>query len=83
MTDEVVHLDATEEEGKVIAQANSQVDPKTHKLKGNQVECRTREEESILAAAKDVDLIDVSPVQIWSVTTALIRSSATTTPTGR
>src|SRR5918999_2696 len=72
VTDEIVHLDATEEEGKVIAQANSEVDRKTHKLKGNQVECRTREEESILAAAKDVDLIDVSPVQIWSVTTALI-----------
>ena len=28
--------------------------------------------ELVLAAPKDVDLMDVSPNQIWSVTTALI-----------
>ena len=72
VTDEVVHLDATQEEDKVIAQANAEVDEKTGKLKGPGVECRTREEESVLAPPKDVDLMDVSPVQIWSVTTALI-----------
>ncbi|MGH2796716.1 MAG: DNA-directed RNA polymerase subunit beta [Thermoleophilaceae bacterium] len=72
VTDEVVHLDATQEEDKVIAQANAEIDHKSSKLKGPAVECRTREDESVLAPPKDVDLMDVSPVQIWSVTTALI-----------
>ncbi len=72
VTDEIVHLDATQEEDKVIAQANAEFDEKSGKLKGPGVECRTREEESILAPPKSVDLMDVSPVQIWSVTTALI-----------
>src|SRR5687768_12165646 len=72
VTDEIVHLDATQEEDKVIAQANAEFDEKSGKLKGPGVECRTREEESVLAAPKDVDLMDVSPVQIWSVATALI-----------
>ncbi|MGH2824752.1 MAG: DNA-directed RNA polymerase subunit beta, partial [Thermoleophilaceae bacterium] len=72
VTDEVVHLDATQEEDKVIAQANAEIDQKSSKLKGPAVECRTREDESVLAPPKDVDLMDVSPVQIWSVTTALI-----------
>ena len=69
VTDEIVHLDATQEEDKVIAQANAEFDEKSGKLKGPGVECRTREEESILAPPKSVDLMDVSPVQIWSVTT--------------
>jgi DNA-directed RNA polymerase subunit beta len=72
VTDEIVHLDATQEEDKVIAQANAEFDGKSGKLKGPGVECRTREEESVLAPPKSVDLMDVSPVQIWSVTTALI-----------
>ena len=72
VTDEVVHLDATQEEDRVIAQANAELDPKTNKLKGSQVSCRTREGEYILAAPKEVDLMDVSPNQIWSVATALI-----------
>ncbi|MGH2780778.1 MAG: DNA-directed RNA polymerase subunit beta, partial [Thermoleophilaceae bacterium] len=72
VTDEIVHLDATQEEDKVIAQANAELDPKTSKLKGPAVECRTREDESVLASPKDVHLMDVSPVQIWSVATALI-----------
>ena len=32
VTDEIVHLDATQEEEKVIAQANAEIDPKTGKL---------------------------------------------------
>jgi DNA-directed RNA polymerase subunit beta len=72
VTDEIVHLDATQEEDKVIAQANAEFDEKSGKLKGPGVECRTREEESVLAPPKTVDLMDVSPVQIWSVATALI-----------
>ena len=42
MTNEIVHLDATQEEDKVIAQANAGIDEKTNKLKGPAVECRTR-----------------------------------------
>ena len=72
VTDEVVHLDATQEEDRVIAQANAELDPETNKLKGPQVTCRTREGEYILAGPKEVDLMDVSPNQIWSVATALI-----------
>ncbi|MBX5470229.1 MAG: DNA-directed RNA polymerase subunit beta [Thermoleophilaceae bacterium] len=72
VTDKIVHLDANEEESKVIAQANAELDQKTGKLKGPQVTCRSRDGEFIVAAPKDVDLMDVSPEQIWSVTTALI-----------
>jgi DNA-directed RNA polymerase subunit beta len=71
VTDKVVHLDANQEEDMVIAQANSELDQKTGKLKGT-IECRTPDGELVLAAPKDVDLMDVSPNQIWSVTTALI-----------
>ena len=41
------------------------------KLKGT-IECRTPDGELVLASPKDVDLMDVSPNQIWSVATALI-----------
>ena len=72
VTDKVVHLDATQEEDHVIAQANAEIDPKTNKLRGPQVTCRTREGEYILASPKEVELMDVSPNQIWSVATTLI-----------
>jgi DNA-directed RNA polymerase subunit beta len=72
VTDEIVHLDANQEEEKVIAQANAELDLKTGKLKGPHVTCRSRDGELTLAAPKDVDLMDVSPNQIWSVATALI-----------
>ncbi|MGN6254607.1 MAG: DNA-directed RNA polymerase subunit beta, partial [Solirubrobacterales bacterium] len=64
--------DATQEEDMVIAQANSEVDPKTSKLKGPSVLVRAGEQEYATATPKEVDLMDVSPSQIWSVTTALI-----------
>ncbi len=72
VTDEIIHLDATQEEEKIIAQANAEVDPKTNKLKGPGVFCRAREGEVVSASPKEVDLMDVSPTQIWSVATALI-----------
>src|SRR5205814_3793186 len=37
VTDKIVHLDANEEEEKVIAQANAEIDQKTGKLKGTGV----------------------------------------------
>jgi DNA-directed RNA polymerase subunit beta len=71
VTKQIVWLDATQEEEHVIAQANAEVDPKTHKLKG-QVLCRSRDGEVVTAAPRQVELMDVSPTQIWSVATALI-----------
>jgi len=72
VTKKVVHLDATQEEDHVIAQANAEVDPKSGKLKGPQVQCRSRDGEYVVVAPREVDLMDVSPTQIWSVATALI-----------
>ncbi|HUB09412.1 MAG TPA: DNA-directed RNA polymerase subunit beta, partial [Myxococcales bacterium] len=72
VSDEVVHLDATQEEEQLIAQANTPVDEKTGKLKGGEILCRTQAGQYVTVGPKDVDLIDVSPEQIWSVTTAMI-----------
>jgi DNA-directed RNA polymerase subunit beta len=72
LTDEVRHLDATQEEELVIAQANTPIDPKTGKLKGTEILCRTQAGQYVTVGPKDVDLVDVSPEQIWSVATAMI-----------
>jgi DNA-directed RNA polymerase subunit beta len=72
VTDEIVHLDATQEEDKVIAQANTPVDPKTGKLLGDEVLCRTQAGQYVTVPPEEVDLVDVSPEQIWSVATAMI-----------
>ncbi len=72
VTNQVVHLDATQEEERVIAQANAEIDPKTNRLKGSRVLCRSRDGEVVAVSPKQVDLMDVSPTQIWSVATALI-----------
>jgi DNA-directed RNA polymerase subunit beta len=72
VTDEIVRLDATEEEDKIIAQANTPLDEKTGKLKSADVLCRTQAGQYVTVKPKDVDLMDVSPDQIWSVATAMI-----------
>ena len=72
VTKQIVHLDATQEEEKVIAQANADVDPKTGKFRGKEVLCRVGEGEVKLVAPREVEYMDVSPTQIWSVATALI-----------
>jgi len=72
VSDKLVHLDATQEEEQVIAQANTPIDPKTGKLKGPDVLCRTLAGQYVTVKPKDVDLMDVSPEQIWSVATAMI-----------
>ncbi len=71
VTDEILHLDATQEEEKLIAQANTPVDS-SGKITVEEVVCRTQAGHYVTAAPKEVDLIDVSPEQIWSVTTAMI-----------
>jgi DNA-directed RNA polymerase subunit beta len=72
VTEKVVRLDATQEEELVIAQANTPVDPKTGKLKGAEILCRTQAGQYVTVGPKEVDLVDVSPEQIWSVATAMI-----------
>jgi DNA-directed RNA polymerase subunit beta len=72
VTNKIVHLDATQEEEKTIAQANAEIDPKTKRLRGPQVMCRSADGEVVVVPPKQVDLMDVSPTQIWSVATALI-----------
>ncbi|HJZ62623.1 MAG TPA: hypothetical protein VKD47_10765, partial [Miltoncostaeaceae bacterium] len=66
VTDEVVPLDATQEEHKIIAQANADVDAKGRLI--GPVLCR-RGGEPIMADPKDVDYMDLSPEQIVSVAT--------------
>src|SRR5204863_6905744 len=72
VSDEVVHLDATQEEERIIAQANTPIDPKTGRLKGSEILCRTLAGQYVTVGPKEVDLVDVSPEQIWSVATAMI-----------
>ncbi len=72
VTDKIVHLDATQEEEQIIAQANTPVDAKTGRLKGPEILCRTQAGQYVTVGPKDVDLVDVSPEQIWSVATAMI-----------
>jgi len=69
VTEEVVRLDATQEELKVIAQANAEIDSKG-RLEGP-VLCR-KGGQPIVAEPSEVDYMDVSPEQMVSVATALI-----------
>ncbi|MDP9401581.1 MAG: DNA-directed RNA polymerase subunit beta, partial [Actinomycetota bacterium] len=71
VTDEVVHLDATQEEQHLIAQSNTPVG-EDGALEGEAVLCRTQAGQYVEAAPAEVDLMDVSPEQIWSVATAMI-----------
>ncbi|MGI9538953.1 MAG: DNA-directed RNA polymerase subunit beta [Miltoncostaeaceae bacterium] len=65
----VERIDATQEEHKVIAQANAETDSKGVLV--GPVLCR-KGGEPVLAEPEDVDYMDVSPEQIVSVATALI-----------
>ena len=71
ITDEIVRIDATEEQERLIAQATEPVD-KDGNLTGDSILCRTQAGQYVYVAPDEVDLIDVSPQQIWSVATAMI-----------
>ena len=71
ITGEVVHYDATQEEELKIAQANHPVDD-DGRLLGDEAVCRTLAGQYVTVSPSDVDLMDVSPEQIWSVATAMI-----------
>jgi DNA-directed RNA polymerase subunit beta len=71
ITGEVVRFDATQEEELKIAQANHPVD-ENGRLLGDEAVCRTLAGQYVTVAPSEVDLMDVSPEQIWSVATAMI-----------
>ena len=71
ITEEILHLDATEEQERLIAQANEPLD-ENGGLTGDSILCRTLAGQYVYVEPTEVDLIDVSPEQIWSVTTAMI-----------
>ncbi len=68
--DEVVYLPADEEDKFVVAQANSPMDDK-FQLLGERIECRVSED-YLMEPPERVDYMDVAPIQIVSVSTALI-----------
>jgi DNA-directed RNA polymerase subunit beta len=70
-TDEIVHLDATQDEEKLVAQATAEIGP-DGRLAGDDIVCRTQSGQYVTARPDEVDLMDVSPQQIWSVATAMI-----------
>ena len=59
VTDEVLHLDATQEEERLIAQANHPVDG-SGKLQGDEVVCRTLAGQYVTVEPKNVDLMDAA-----------------------
>jgi DNA-directed RNA polymerase subunit beta len=70
--DEIVYLDASEEEKATIAQANEPIDEKTGKFANPSVLCRGPGGEPVTVPPSEVDYMDVNPAQIVSVATALI-----------
>ncbi|RNL81048.1 DNA-directed RNA polymerase subunit beta [Nocardioides marmorisolisilvae] len=71
VTGEIQYLTADEEDSKVIAQANAQLDDKGNFVTEN-VLVRTRGGETVDIARDQVDFMDVSPRQMVSIATALI-----------
>jgi len=70
VTKEIVYLTADEEEQYVIAQANAPLDEEGHFLR-KRVNARYRGE-ILEVPAENVDFMDVSPKQVWSVAASLI-----------
>ncbi|MDX2110911.1 MAG: DNA-directed RNA polymerase subunit beta [Verrucomicrobiota bacterium] len=69
VSDEVVYLDANQEEGMMIAQANSEVDDKGH-LKGR-ITAR-RGDDTLEVEPTECHFMDVSPKQLVSIAAGLI-----------
>ena len=70
VTDKVQYLSAIEEHNFLIAQANAEVN-KNGKFVNDLVSCRHKNEFT-LAAAADIDFIDVGPAQIVSVAASIV-----------
>ena len=72
VTDEIIYLDAAEEEKLTIAQANEAVDERTGKFVNPTVLCRSPGGQPVEVDPKHVQYMDVNPAQIVSVAAALI-----------
>ncbi len=70
ITDEIVYLTAAQEEGKVIAPANTEI-IENGEIKGDYVEAR-KDGEIILVEKNKVDLIDLTPRMVVGVAASLI-----------
>ena len=81
VTDEVQYLNALEEEKYTIAHAATPV-KENGMIAEELVEARIKTEPG-LASRDDVDFIDVAPYQAFSIATAMVHSSNTTTRTAR
>jgi DNA-directed RNA polymerase subunit beta len=68
--DEIVYLSAIEESQYVVAQANAEL-TEDNRFAADLISCRHRNEFT-LAAAQDIEFMDVSPKQIVSVAASLI-----------
>ncbi|MER3413981.1 MAG: DNA-directed RNA polymerase subunit beta [Armatimonadota bacterium] len=71
VTDEIVYLPAGEDDQRYVAPADAPYDPETRELKGTEVQARHRGTYPVVPRSQ-VELMDVSPVQIISAATALI-----------
>ena len=73
VTDEIVHLDASQEQERLIAQSTTPLDENGKLLGEGARSSAGRWPASTSTSPPDeVDLMDVSPEQIWSVATAMI-----------
>ena len=72
LTEEIVHLDATAEQERLIAQANEPRRREAASCSATASCAARRRVSTSTSTPADVDLIDVSPEQIWSVATAMI-----------
>ncbi|MBP6860339.1 MAG: DNA-directed RNA polymerase subunit beta [Candidatus Pacebacteria bacterium] len=70
VTDEIIYLNALEEESKTIAHGATKLDDKG-KIVAETIEARKNGEPAIVER-KDIDLIDVSTYQMFSVATAMV-----------
>ncbi|BCD67403.1 DNA-directed RNA polymerase subunit beta [Nitratiruptor sp. YY09-18] len=70
ITDEVVYLTAAQEEGKIIAPANTEI-IEGNKIKGDIVEAR-KDGEIILVEKNKIELIDLTPRMVVGVAASLI-----------
>jgi DNA-directed RNA polymerase subunit beta len=72
VTDDIEYLSADEEEEFTIAQANTPVEEDTGRITAESVLARRRGGEVSTVSPEEVDYVDVDPVQMVSVGTALI-----------
>ena len=80
VTDEIQYLTADDEEDKIIAEANEPLDSEG-RFANMRVAARGKGGDIDLVPREAVDYMDVSPKQVVSVATAMIRFLRTTTPT--